>query len=169
MAPPRTLINGYGRIGRLAHRRALGWHGAPLAPFDVVWVNELGAAESAAYLLQFDSTHGRFGETEVGADGAAFSVSVPTPGGGVGETMTAQVGYSRAETPAEVGRRKRAQLGFAGARARPLGLSPLSLFTPPPPIPSSSLSDPLLHHRPDRLGAGMLRRIPHPGVPATFL
>ena len=106
MARPRTLINGYGRIGRLAHRRAVGWHGAPLSNFDVVWVNELGALESAAYLFQFDSTHGTFSETAVREDGSGFSVTVPAPGGGVGETLTSEVGYSRAPTPAEVSQRK---------------------------------------------------------------
>jgi hypothetical protein len=99
MSRPRVLINGYGRIGRLAHRRALGWHhdeGAT-APFDVVWVNELGAVESAAYLLQFDSTHGRWGETTVAEDGSGFTVK--SAGG------TVDVGYSRAATPAEVSER----------------------------------------------------------------
>jgi len=116
---PRALINGFGRIGRLAFRRALGWHGAALANFEVVWVNELGACESAAYLCQFDSTHGQFSETAVAEDGSSFTATVPVPGGGLGETLTAEVGYSRAATPAEV-RRKRAARGKGRGSSAPL-------------------------------------------------
>ena len=37
---PRALINGFGRIGRLALRRVLGFNGVDLACFDVVAGND---------------------------------------------------------------------------------------------------------------------------------
>ena len=50
-------INGFGRIGRLLARFCL----APESPLQLVHVNDIhGDASTAAYLLQFDSVHGRF-------------------------------------------------------------------------------------------------------------
>ena len=53
-------INGFGRIGRLAFRQALKKN------IDVVAINDLLDPEHLAYLLKYDSVHGRFdGEVEV--------------------------------------------------------------------------------------------------------
>ena len=94
---PRALINGFGRIGRLALRRSLGFGGVDLAAFDVVAVNDpLAVAESAAYLLEFDSTIGKFGSTTVAEDGESFSIKAA---GGKESTFK----FTRAKTPAEVG------------------------------------------------------------------
>ena len=49
-------INGFGRIGRLLARFCL----EPESPLQLVHVNDIhGDASTAAYLLQFDSVHGR--------------------------------------------------------------------------------------------------------------
>jgi len=57
----RIGINGFGRIGRLAFRRAV-----TLADVQVVGINDLIDVEYLAYMLRYDSTHGRFqGEVEV--------------------------------------------------------------------------------------------------------
>ena len=56
-------INGFGRIGRLVYRIA-----HQRGCFDIVGVNDLVPADNLAYLLKYDSTHGRFG-AEVKADG----------------------------------------------------------------------------------------------------
>jgi glyceraldehyde 3-phosphate dehydrogenase len=54
-------INGFGRIGRLAFRSA-----AERDNFEVVGINDLVDVEYLAYMLKFDSTHGRFkGSVEV--------------------------------------------------------------------------------------------------------
>ena len=52
----RIGINGFGRIGRLAFRRAV-----TLADVEVVAINDLIDVEYLAYMLRYDSTHGRFG------------------------------------------------------------------------------------------------------------
>ena len=61
MAMIRVGINGFGRIGRLVFRAGVR-HGG----IEFVAVNDLVPADGLAYLLQFDSTHGRF-EKEVKA------------------------------------------------------------------------------------------------------
>ena len=48
-------INGFGRIGRLVFRVA-----AANDDIDVVGINDLVPADNLAYLLKYDSTHGRF-------------------------------------------------------------------------------------------------------------
>jgi glyceraldehyde 3-phosphate dehydrogenase len=61
----RIGINGFGRIGRLAFRRACS-----VADVEVVAINDLIDVEYLAYMLRYDSTHGRFdGEVAV-TDGA---------------------------------------------------------------------------------------------------
>src|SRR6516225_6497660 len=55
----KIAINGFGRIGRLVFRalveqRLLG------DPLNVVAVNDIVPADNLAYLLQYDSTQGRF-------------------------------------------------------------------------------------------------------------
>ncbi|MEB3320415.1 MAG: type I glyceraldehyde-3-phosphate dehydrogenase [Cyanobium sp.] len=57
----RIGINGFGRIGRLAFRRA-----CTIADVEVVGINDLIDVEYLAYMLRYDSTHGRFqGEVAV--------------------------------------------------------------------------------------------------------
>ena len=51
----RIGINGFGRIGRLAFRRAV-----TLADVEVVGIIDLIDVEYLAYMLRYDSTHGRF-------------------------------------------------------------------------------------------------------------
>lgn len=101
---PRALINGFGRIGRLAMRRALGAVGRAAGaaeadgdvPFDVVAVNDPNAAaESAAYLLQWDSVQGVFGEAVAAEDGNSFTVTVPGK-------APMQVAFSKFSKPSEV-------------------------------------------------------------------
>ncbi|MCT0214286.1 MULTISPECIES: type I glyceraldehyde-3-phosphate dehydrogenase [unclassified Synechococcus] len=48
-------INGFGRIGRLVFRRAI-----EASDVDVVGINDLLDVDYIAYLLRYDSTHGRF-------------------------------------------------------------------------------------------------------------
>ncbi len=57
-------INGFGRIGRLAFRSAVSRDNV-----EVVGVNDLIGADYMAYMLKYDSTHGRFnGSVEVKGD-----------------------------------------------------------------------------------------------------
>jgi glyceraldehyde 3-phosphate dehydrogenase len=53
--PVRIGINGFGRIGRLVMRI-----GSYDPAFQFVGVNDLVPADNLAYLLKYDSTHGRF-------------------------------------------------------------------------------------------------------------
>ncbi|MGM0574400.1 MAG: type I glyceraldehyde-3-phosphate dehydrogenase [Myxococcota bacterium] len=55
MSTTRIAINGFGRIGRLALRSALGRD-----DLEVVAVNDLQDREALAYLFEHDSVHGRF-------------------------------------------------------------------------------------------------------------
>ncbi|AMA10240.1 type I glyceraldehyde-3-phosphate dehydrogenase [Picosynechococcus sp. PCC 73109] len=65
MASLNLAINGFGRIGRLVFRAAL--HNPNL---NFVCINDLISPEKIAYLLRYDSTHGRFpGTIEATADG----------------------------------------------------------------------------------------------------
>lgn len=56
-------INGFGRIGRLVFRVL-----AQRDEFEVLAINDLADAETLAYLLKYDSVHGRY-PGEVAADG----------------------------------------------------------------------------------------------------
>ncbi len=70
----KVAINGFGRIGRLILRAAQNTKGV-----DVVAVNDLGDVRSAAYLLKYDSTHGRFNgtvEARASQDGSISSIVV---------------------------------------------------------------------------------------------
>lgn len=51
----RVAINGLGRVGRLFLRQAIA-----NKEITIVAVNDIAPAENLAYLLKFDSTHGRF-------------------------------------------------------------------------------------------------------------
>jgi glyceraldehyde 3-phosphate dehydrogenase len=50
-------INGFGRIGRLAFKRIHELHSSDI---EVVAINDLTTPSMLAYLLKYDSTHGRF-------------------------------------------------------------------------------------------------------------
>jgi glyceraldehyde 3-phosphate dehydrogenase len=61
----RVAINGFGRIGRAVFKNLL----APERDVEVVTVNDITDAASLAYLLQYDSVHGRFaGSVEARGD-----------------------------------------------------------------------------------------------------
>jgi glyceraldehyde 3-phosphate dehydrogenase len=51
----RVAINGFGRIGRLAFRQMFQAEG-----YEVVAINDLTSPEMLAYLLKYDTTHGRY-------------------------------------------------------------------------------------------------------------
>jgi len=57
-------INGFGRIGRLAFRAAVG-----RKDIEVVGINDLVAPDYMAYMLKYDSTHGKFDGTVEVKDG----------------------------------------------------------------------------------------------------
>lgn len=57
-------INGFGRIGRLAFRAAIG-----RKDIEIVGINDLVDPEYMAYMLKYDSTHGKFDGTAEAKDG----------------------------------------------------------------------------------------------------
>ncbi len=57
-------INGFGRIGRLVFRAAVD-----RPQIEIVGINDLFDVEALAYLLKYDSTHGRFKGTVEAKDG----------------------------------------------------------------------------------------------------
>jgi glyceraldehyde 3-phosphate dehydrogenase len=61
-------INGFGRIGRLFYR-----HATRVGGIEIVAVNDLVAADNLAYLLKYDSTHGRF-DADITVAGDGFAV-----------------------------------------------------------------------------------------------
>jgi glyceraldehyde 3-phosphate dehydrogenase len=61
-------INGFGRIGRLVYRIASSREG-----IEVAAINDLVPAPNLAYLLKYDSTHGRF-DKKVDVDDQGFIV-----------------------------------------------------------------------------------------------
>ena len=58
-------INGFGRIGRLAFRAAVG-----RKDIEIVGINDLVDPEYMAYMLKYDSTHGKFDGTVSAEPGA---------------------------------------------------------------------------------------------------
>ncbi|ASC73575.1 Glyceraldehyde-3-phosphate dehydrogenase 1 [Halomicronema hongdechloris C2206] len=65
MAPLKVAINGFGRIGRLVFRAAI-----KNPNIDFVGINDLVPPENLAYLLKYDSTHGRYqGQVEAKDNG----------------------------------------------------------------------------------------------------
>lgn len=65
MATLKVGINGFGRIGRLVFRA-----GIDNPDFEFLGINDLVPPENIAYLLKYDSTHGRFnGTVEAKGDG----------------------------------------------------------------------------------------------------
>lgn len=57
----RVGINGFGRIGRLVYRAAMQRRASSANDgFEIVGVNDIVPADNLAYLLKYDSVHGRF-------------------------------------------------------------------------------------------------------------
>ncbi|MEO1016534.1 MAG: ArsJ-associated glyceraldehyde-3-phosphate dehydrogenase [Pseudomonadota bacterium] len=70
----RVGINGFGRIGRLAARAALGGVGDFGARLDITHINEpSGGVATAAHLLAFDSVQGRW-RADIRGDGSALRI-----------------------------------------------------------------------------------------------
>ena len=65
----KVAINGFGRIGRLVYRAAMS-----NPEIEVVAINDLFDSETLAYLLKYDSTHGRF-PGEVSSEGEYLVVN----------------------------------------------------------------------------------------------
>ena len=63
----RVGVNGFGRIGRVFFRTALGD-----SEIEVVGVNDLADAKTLAHLLKHDSVHGNLGAEVTAKDGAIF-------------------------------------------------------------------------------------------------
>ena len=68
----RLGINGFGRIGRLALRRALS-----RADVEVVAINDLAAPKALSYLFERDSVHGRYQGSVALEDGNLVVDGVP--------------------------------------------------------------------------------------------
>ncbi|MFQ5729104.1 MAG: type I glyceraldehyde-3-phosphate dehydrogenase [Waddliaceae bacterium] len=62
-------INGFGRIGRLVYRLA-----SDRSDLNIVAINDLVPCECLAYLLKYDSTHGRF-DKEIKIEGNSLVVN----------------------------------------------------------------------------------------------
>lgn len=65
MSKIKIGINGFGRIGRLVFRAAVDRNDV-----DIVGINDLISVDYMAYMLKYDSTHGRFSGTVAVEDGA---------------------------------------------------------------------------------------------------
>ncbi len=71
----KVAINGFGRIGRLAFRQMFNAEG-----YEVVAINDLTSPEMLAYLLKYDTTHGRYpgkveaGEGSITVDGKTIKI-----------------------------------------------------------------------------------------------
>ena len=61
-------INGFGRIGRLVFRRMMEQGG-----YNIVAINDITDAKTLAYLLKYDSVHGKY-PGAVSADGDSIVV-----------------------------------------------------------------------------------------------
>ena len=57
-------INGFGRIGRLAFQAAIN-----RKDIEIVGINDIVEPEYMAYMLKYDSTHGKFDGTVEVKDG----------------------------------------------------------------------------------------------------
>ena len=68
--PLKVAINGFGRIGRLVFRAGLNHPDL----IEFVGINDLVPPQNLAYLLKYDSTHGRFqGEVTASDDGMTIN------------------------------------------------------------------------------------------------
>src|SRR5918995_4263967 len=63
-------INGFGRIGRMVFRAAV----KDFADVEIVAINDLLEPDYLAYMLRYDSVHGRF-EGDVSVDGGNLVVN----------------------------------------------------------------------------------------------
>lgn len=63
MSKIKLAINGFGRIGRLAFRRA-----EETGDFEVVAINDLVDAKTLAYLLKYDTAHKTWGADDISVD-----------------------------------------------------------------------------------------------------
>lgn len=66
-------INGFGRIGRIVFRAA-----QERSDIEIVAINDLLDAEYMAYMLKYDSTHGRFNGTVEVKDGHRLLTAKPS-------------------------------------------------------------------------------------------
>ncbi|HIJ38883.1 MAG TPA: type I glyceraldehyde-3-phosphate dehydrogenase [Rhodospirillaceae bacterium] len=66
----RVGINGFGRIGRMVFRAATKEY----PDIEIVGINDLLEPDYLAYMLKYDSVHGRF-DGEIGVDGNALVVN----------------------------------------------------------------------------------------------
>jgi glyceraldehyde 3-phosphate dehydrogenase len=64
MAKIKVGINGFGRIGRLVFRAAMD-----RSDIEIVGINDLIDVDYMAYMLKYDSTHGKFSKTVEAKDG----------------------------------------------------------------------------------------------------
>lgn len=65
----RIAINGLGRIGRLVLRQAMASE-----EIQVVAINDLVSSDNLAYLMKFDSTHGRY-DAQIGSSEHSLSIN----------------------------------------------------------------------------------------------
>src|SRR5450830_1108379 len=65
LMPVKVGINGFGRIGRLVARAAIGD-----PDIEIVAVNDLSDASSLAHLFRYDSVHGVFSGEVSSSDGS---------------------------------------------------------------------------------------------------
>ena len=65
----KVAINGFGRIGRMSFRELFS-----RGTVDIVAINDLTSADTLAYLLKYDSVHGKF-DGDVKADGEYLVVN----------------------------------------------------------------------------------------------
>ena len=65
----KVAINGFGRIGRMSFREL-----CTRKSVEVVAINDLTSADTLAYLLKYDSVHGRF-DGEVSVDGDCLVIN----------------------------------------------------------------------------------------------
>jgi len=65
----KIAINGFGRIGRLAFRKL--WDNSNV---EIVAINDLTDPKTLAYLLEFDSAHGKFHEGEISVEGSTIKI-----------------------------------------------------------------------------------------------
>src|SRR4051812_18163353 len=64
MAKIKVGINGFGRIGRLVFRAAMD-----RSDIEIVGINDLIDVDYMAYMLKYDSTHGKFTKKVEAKDG----------------------------------------------------------------------------------------------------
>src|ERR1700710_1038914 len=66
----RVGINGFGRIGRMVFRAAV----QHFPDIEIVGINDLLEPDYLAYMLRYDSVHGRF-KGDIGVDGNTLVVN----------------------------------------------------------------------------------------------